>query len=107
MRDRVVQAGVVEPGIVLGHVLAVVTEDDQEALVEDPEVGEVPEQPAELMVEVCDLGVVEVGDVVEIRHTVEVVVQVLFEEGVRRAGLQMVLHVWVHPPARLPRVPAA
>ena len=80
VHDGVVEPGMVEPRVVLGHDLAVVTEDDDHALIENSEIGEMTEEPAELVIEVHDFRVVQIGDVVEVGDSVEVVVEITLEQ---------------------------
>ena len=87
--DRVVEAGVVEPGVVLGHVLAVIAEHDHHGVLEEAQFAQVLEDPADLEVEVGHLGVVEIGDEVEVGHGVEEVVEVPLEQRVARPALQL------------------
>ena len=103
--DRVVEAGVVEPGVVFGHVLPVVAEEDDQGVVEQVELTEVGEELADLEVEVGHLGVVEVGDVVEVGHCFEEVVEVLLEQRVARPALELVGDVGIDATGRPVREP--
>ena len=80
---------VIEPCVVLGHVLAVVTEQDDHRLVQDPDSLQIRKESPDFIVQVRHLGVVEIGDVRQIGKVIEMVVQVLCEEGIRRPILQL------------------
>ena len=72
----------IEPHVVLGHVLAMVAEENDHGLVEETGCSEVLEESTDLVVEIRNFGVVEVGDVFQTGDDVEVVVQVLGEQGI-------------------------
>ncbi len=93
----------VEPGVVLGHVLPVVPEQDDQGVVEQVELAQVGEELADLEVEVGHLGVIEVSDVVEVGHGLEIVVEVLLEQRVAGPALELAGDVGVDPAGRAVR----